>query len=226
MLKSDYYILIKKIFHGAISAMLLWSIAVIPYSCKHEVLPTINATDICFERDVLPIFVSNCAMSGCHDSKTREDGYELTNYATITAKGIKPGNPNGSKIWESIDDGEMPPQNDLTLEQKAIIKTWIADGAKNGVGCSSNCDSTQFTYSNAISGIITTHCKGCHTNPGASGNLDLNSYSNVKNAAQSGKLLNSVNGTNGYTIMPPSGNKLSDCQITQIKKWIQNGYPN
>jgi hypothetical protein len=216
----------KKVFIGVFSASLLTASIVFPTSCKHEVLPTVNAADICFERDVLPIFVSNCAMSGCHDSKTREEGYELTNYATITSKGIKPGNPNDSKIWESIDEGEMPPNNSLTAEQKAIIKTWIADGAKNGVGCVSNCDSTVYTYSGAISGIITTYCKGCHTNPGASANLDLNSYSNVKAAAESGKLLNSVMGTNAYTIMPPSGNKLSDCQITQIKKWITNGYPN
>ncbi len=216
----------KRVFSGLILATALTTVIIFPTSCKHEVLPTVNATEICFERDVLPIFVSNCAMSGCHDSKSREDGYELTNYSTITSKGIKPGNPLDSKIWESIDDGEMPPNNSLTPQQKAIIKTWIADGAKNGVGCSSNCDSTQYTYSGAISGIITTYCKGCHSNPGASGNLDLNSYSSVKAAAQAGKLLNSVNGTNGYTIMPPSGNKLSDCQITQIKKWIQNGYPN
>ncbi len=216
----------KQLFRGIFSAVLLLSVAVLPTSCKHEVLPNVNASELCFERDVLPIFTSNCAMSGCHDANTREEGYELTNYATITARGIKPGNPNDSKIWESIEEGEMPPNNSLTSEQKAIIKAWIADGAKNGVGCSSNCDSTKYSYSGAISGIITTNCKGCHTNPGASGNLDLNSYSNVKAAAQSGKLLNSVTGNNGYTIMPPSGNKLSDCQITQIRKWIQNGYPN
>jgi len=37
---------------------------------------TISA--ICFDSQVLPIIYSNCAESGCHDSKTRAEGYELS----------------------------------------------------------------------------------------------------------------------------------------------------
>jgi hypothetical protein len=33
---------------------------------------------ICFDSQVLPIIYSNCAESGCHDSKTRAEGYELS----------------------------------------------------------------------------------------------------------------------------------------------------
>jgi hypothetical protein len=30
----------------------------------------------------------------------------------------------------------------------------------------------------------------------------------------------------GYSAMPKGGNKLADCQITQVQKWIQAGALN
>jgi len=192
-------------------------------SCQHEVLPNINASDICFERDVLPIFVSNCAMSGCHDAGTAADKYVLTNYSTIMSKGIRSGRPENSKIWEEIEENEMPPNHPLTPEQKSIIKTWIAAGAPNGVNCSSNCDSSIFTYSGAVSPIISKNCVGCHQYPSASGSIDLSSYQGARDIAKSGAFLNSIKGTNGYKKMPPSGAGLTECEINQIKKWIANG---
>ena len=209
----------KLVYFGAVIA----AAGLLLGSCQHEVLPKVNASDICFERDVLPIFVSNCAMSGCHDAGTAEDGFVLTNYATITDRGIKPGNAKDSKIWESIEENEMPPNHPLTSEQKAIIKAWINDGAKNGMNCSSNCDSSIYTFSGSISPIITKNCVGCHQYPSASGSVDLSSYQGVRDIAKSGAFVHSVQGTNGYKKMPPSGAGLSECEINQIKKWVANG---
>lgn len=192
-------------------------------SCQHEVLPNVNADELCFERDVLPIIVSNCATSGCHDASTSAHGYNLTNYANITSRGLKPGNSSGSEFWEVIEENEMPPKHPLTSEQKAILKTWIDAGAENGINCSSKCDSAVFTYSGAVSPIVTKYCVGCHQYPGASGNLDLSSFQSIQNIAKSGALINSAKGTNGYSKMPPSGTSLSDCEIKQIQKWIDNG---
>lgn len=212
-----------------LSLVTFTALSITQQSCKNEVLPDVNAADLCFERDVLPIFVSNCAMSGCHDAVTGADDYVLTNYGTITGsdggKGINPGNPNRSEIWEVIESGEMPPKRALTSMEKSIIKTWIADGAKNGMNCSTNCDSAVFTYSQAISPVITKQCIGCHQYPNASGGLDLSGYSSVKQTALSGALLNSLKGTNGFAKMPPSGAGLSECEINQFKKWIDNGAP-
>ncbi len=61
-----------------------------------------NDSTICFERDILPIFLANCAMSGCHDAQSHEDGYILTSYETITAKGIVPYEPNRSEIYKVL----------------------------------------------------------------------------------------------------------------------------
>lgn len=219
--------MISKRKFGFGTLLILSSVTVFYSACQHEVLPNVNADSICFERDVLPIFTSNCAMSGCHDAQSREDGYELTNYATITSKGIKAGNAADSKIWESIEDGEMPIDRTLTQLQKSIIKTWIESGAPNGINCTTNCDSNSFSFSKNISGIISTNCVGCHSAPNPSGGVNLNGYDAVKSVAQSGALLHALKGTNGFSLMPPyPTNPLSDCQITQVKKWIDNGAKN
>lgn len=194
-------------------------------SCKHEVIPTVDSDSICFERDVLPLIVSNCATSGCHDAATAEDGYVLTNYATITRKGVKAGNPDGSELYEVILENEMPPKNPMSADQKAIIKAWIAGGAENGMNCSSDCDSNVYTYSQAVTPIVTKYCIGCHTYPGASGNLDLSSHSAMKSIGTSGKLMGVLYG-NGYPLMPPGNSQImTDCEIKQLQKWIQDGCP-
>src|SRR6188768_2178943 len=102
-------------------------------SCTHQnvdvtpttppviVIPPVDSPDnddnvdtaLCFERDILPIFISNCAVSGCHDAATRQEGYEFTSYATITAKKFEPGDPEDTELYEKITehdaDERMPP---------------------------------------------------------------------------------------------------------------------
>ena len=107
----------KLVYFGAVIA----AAGLLLGSCQHEVLPKVNASDICFERDVLPIFVSNCAMSGCHDAGTAAEDYILTNYATIMAEGIRPGRPENSKIWEEIEENEMPLFGYTLLHRDAIL---------------------------------------------------------------------------------------------------------
>jgi mono/diheme cytochrome c family protein len=52
------------------------------------------------------------------------------------------------------------------------------------------------------------------------------SYTAVKTQVTNGKLLGSVKHAAGYSPMPQGGNKLSDCQITQITNWINAAAPN
>src|ERR1017187_4160253 len=74
-------------------------------SCVHApyVLPAnlrTNDPNICFERDILPIFISNCTKSGCHNAQSHVGGYVLDNYQNIVSKGIVPGNYAASKLYE------------------------------------------------------------------------------------------------------------------------------
>jgi ribosomal protein S16 len=183
---------------------------------------------VCFESSVLPIFISSCARSGCHDAITREEGYVLDNYDNIVRKGIVPGKANESKLYKVLfesGDDRMPPDAPLSQAQKDSIAAWINQGAKNTVNCNCSCDPTKFTYAAIIQPIITNQCVGCHKPGSLSGNIDLSTYSLVKVQVDNGKLLGSVTHSVGYQPMP-QGTKLSECQITQIKNWINAGALN
>lgn len=183
---------------------------------------------VCFESSVLPIFLSSCARSGCHDAVKKEAGYVLDNYNNIVRKGITPGNANGSKLYKVLfesGDDQMPPDTPLSQAQKDSIAAWINQGGKNTVNCNCSCDPTEFTYAAIIQPIINNQCVGCHKPASLGGNIDLSTYSLVKVQVDNGKLQGSVTQSAGYSAMP-KGSKLSDCQIIQIKNWIAAGASN
>jgi hypothetical protein len=205
-------------------------------SCVHQpfVLPADQQTGdptICFERDILPIFQSNCAKSGCHNAASAEEGYVLDNYAHIVRKGILPGNPAASKIYESVTTAKgenfMPRDAPaLTAVQLDLLKRWILGGAIDTGGCSTNnCDTNTYTYSGAVALTMQTYCVGCHNSASAPGG-SLADYNSVKTAAVTGNMIGDISHQSGFNPMPQGGNKLSDCQITQIKKWVAAGAPN
>lgn len=222
----------------------LWLLAgllLITGSCIHEPMPGESLIDgedpplecvpndgVCFESSVLPIFVSECAKSGCHDAKTKEEGYVLDTYSNIIKRGISPGNASGSKLYKVLfENGEdrMPPNGSLSVAQKDSIATWINEGAKNTRNCNCYCDSTQYTYQATIKPLVDNNCVGCHKPGSLGGNIDLSTYALTKTQALNGKLVGSVSHTSGYSPMPEGG-KLSDCQITQIKMWVEEGALN
>ncbi len=183
---------------------------------------------VCFESSVLPIFISSCARSGCHDAITKEEGFVLDNYNNIVRKGIVPGDANESKLYKVLfesGDDRMPPDAPLSQAQKDSIAAWINQGAKNTVNCNCACDATKFTYAAIVQPIIANQCVGCHKPGSLSGNIDLSSYSLVMVQVNNGKLFGSISHSVGYSPMP-QGTKLSDCQISQIKSWIDAGALN
>jgi hypothetical protein len=210
-------------------------------ACKHEIPEAIISTsptpvpgaagEVCFESQILPIFQSNCAKSGCHDAASHQDDFVFDNYANIIKKDIRPGNAANSKVYKVLFEtgtSKMPPSPnaDLTTEQKALIGKWINEGAKNTVSCTINCDSSQFKYGANITTILSAYCLGCHSGAGPSGGIDLSTYNNVKTVALSGRLVGAVSHAPGYSAMPKNASKLSACQIAQIRKWVDAGSPN
>lgn len=226
----------------SVSSLFISAMLVLLDSCIHD--PFINPNDlnggepsipgcvyndeVCFESSVLPIFVSSCARSGCHNASTHKEGYALDTYANIVRKGINPGSATSSKLYKILfETGEdrMPPDGALSQSQKDLIKLWINQGAKNTIDCNCSCVDTQFTYAAIIQPIITTHCVGCHKPGSLGGNIDLSTHAKVKIQVDNGNLIGSVTHTSGYVAMPQGG-KLEDCQITQIQKWIDAGALN
>ncbi|MGF2412177.1 hypothetical protein [Ferruginibacter sp.] len=216
----------------------VWAVS----SCKHEIPLTdaqtaiIGGTQTCstdtvyFQNKVLPLLNSSCAMSGCHDAITREDGVELTSYAKIISTGgVRAGNPAGSDLYKVLnksgsDRMPPPPAAAFTQAQKDIVYKWILQGAKNNA-CN-DCDTAVFTYSGAVAPVMTTYCKGCHNPSSLGGGIDVSTYASVKTIAANGKLMGSINHTAGYIAMPQGSSKLSDCRIQQVQKWILSGTLN
>jgi len=223
---------------GIVSVLIVFAAAVLMVnSCVHApyVMPDSQRTsdpNICFERDVLPIFISNCAKSGCHDESRHASGYMLDSYSNIMKKGIVPGNIAASKIWETIaitTSGEkVMPQGAprLTASQLDVIKRWIVAGAVDSGNCSvTTCDTNNFSYSGAIRPIIQLYCTGCHSDASVPGG-SLADYNSVKNTAVNGNLIKDIAQLPGSDPMPKGGIALTNCQVTQVKKWVAAGTPD
>jgi hypothetical protein len=229
------------------SGLVIFATILVLASCTHEpanIIPGTGGggtgggtggggnTSICFESDVLPIFQSSCAKSGCHDAASRQGGYILTDYANIIRKGIRPGNAGGSKIFQVIvttDPGDrmpQPPNPALTTAQINLIGEWINEGALNTSNCGNTCDTSLFTYSGAVKITLQNNCYGCHNAATANAGLNLTDYTVVKTNVLNGRIQGSVKHTAGYVAMPQGSPKLSDCKIKQIDKWAQAGAPN
>lgn len=237
------YIALKKLSSLVMSVSLIALII----SCKHQIpgitgtggsgenppaSSTCSADTIYFQQQVLPIFVSNCAMSGCHDNASHEEGMVLTSYSGIMSGGIRAGNPGSSKLYKVIttsnsgDRMPPPPRNPLSQDQISLIYKWISQGAKNNSCVNAVCDTTNVTYLTTIKPIISNKCQGCHSSSSAGGGYDFSTYAGIKARVDDGRLWGSVNYVPGYSAMPKNGIKLSTCELAKIKKWIDAGAPN
>lgn len=201
-------------------------------SCRHEaeLLPIIPGTNdsICFDSQVLPIIQSNCAKSGCHDGSGE---FPLTTYEQILRK-VEPGKPNKSSLYKVMNTWQgapnfMPPSPSQPLSNAQItnIQLWIMEGALHTTCNENDCDSVNVTFTAGVKPIIENNCIGCHSGASPEAGLLLTNYNEVKTAAINNALLDHIQETNWYSLMPPSG-KLSVCDIAKINKWISDGLPN
>ncbi len=205
-------------------------------SCTHDPInpdpdPNPPAAGTChpdtvyFVNEVLPLFTSNCASSGCHGDANPADGISLTNYNDIM-KEVKAGNPGNSEVYEVLfetGNDQMPPPPAAPLDSlsKWKIRTWILQGALNN-SCD-ECDSTNVTFSASISPIIQSQCQSCHNAGNASGGVNLQGHGNVVNAVNTAGLVAAIQRISKP--MPPAA-ALSDCELAKFDKWIADGMPN
>lgn len=189
-------------------------------------------TLICFESQILPLFVSSCAKSGCHDAITAEKDYILTSYQSIMEE-IVPFNPNDSKFLEVMllpasENDAMPPLPSarMTAEQIALITQWINQGAQNTTNCANTCDTTQFQYTAHIKPIMSTYCNGCHQGTSPSAGVNTSTHAGLSAIAANGKLVGVTNHLPGFSIMPQNQPLMDACYRTKIRKWVLAGAPN
>jgi uncharacterized membrane protein len=190
---------------------------------------------IYFEKDILPLLRSNCTFSGCHDAASAQDGVILESYASvIQTADVEAFNLEDSEIYEVLVDNDlderMPPspRSALDADKINLIAEWILQGAQD-LTCDTNlggCDTTQVSFSTFVKPLLDATCVGCHSGPGASGGINLSGYANTETVANSGKLFGAINHEMGFQAMPQGGNKLAQCDIDQIKAWIDAGAKN
>lgn len=190
--------------------------------------------EICFEGKVLPILVTYCTTSGCHNSTDRQEGYDFSNYAGIM-EAVSPNRPGDSDLYEAITDSDeddhMPPAGSPqpTSEQIALIRTWIEAGAPNTTNCSGSgtCDTTGvISFSADLLPVLQNNCLGCHSGGTASGGLDFGNFAVFQQNCQSGRVQGALRGSAGFVAMPPGGAPLPACYVAQIDKWVAAGAPN
>ncbi len=192
--------------------------------------PVTTSSVICFSSQVLPLLQSNCGMSGCHDALSRRDGYDFSTYQTSVSRGVVAGNADRSAIYTitvSTSRSRMPPSpyNALTDAQRAILRQWITEGAKNTNCSPTACDTSSVTYARTILPALQTYCVGCHSTASPGGGINLSTYAGIKTVATNGKLLGSITRQSGFIAMPPSGS-LGSCETSQFRIWIRGGALN
>jgi Planctomycete cytochrome C len=199
--------------------------------------PTVVEPGLCFETDVMPVFVAYCGTTGlggdgCHNPTEHAEGYDFTTYNGIM-RGVTAGRPGSSRVIEAMRNGgedQMPPANrpQPTSEQIATIEAWIEAGAINSTGCATvSCDSgAAVTYSGDLQPMLNTYCNGCHGSGSPSAGIDLTNFNVVKQNAISGRLVGVITGNPSYIAMPPNSALLPSCYATKIERWVAAGAPN
>lgn len=109
------------------------------YACYYEYPPQplpIDPDQVSFNTHILPLLVTKCATSQCHDGTkapnllAEEAHNSLTSGAYLNAVF-----PEESLLYKSINEGVggllMPPSGSLSQLEKDLILVWIAKGAPN-----------------------------------------------------------------------------------------------
>ncbi len=114
----------------------------------------------------------------------------------------------------------------LVLMGLAMFTGCYYDDEANLYPSSGDCDTSNVTYSATISAIMANNCNSCHSGSAPQGNLKTDNYTDLKTIADNGKLWGAVNHESGFSPMPKDRPKLSDCDLSKIRIWIDGGALN
>jgi len=207
------------------------------WSCTHD--PVLDdLPQICFERDVLPVFQNSCAISHCHDGNGESD-LILNSYVPIS-HAVEPGKPYSSAVYKSITarsgENKMPPGQPLSIENRIKIRLWIEQGAglttcPDTTGQTSDYVNPFACFSRDILPVLSSRCAstGCHDALTHREGYVFSSYSTVLTSVVPGKpseskLYKVIKFETGEDRMPPAGKpQLTSAEIDSIAAWISYG---
>jgi mono/diheme cytochrome c family protein len=223
------------LFSGLISVFILLAWVT---SCTHNANID-KIPEVCFEKDVLPIFLNNCAISGCHTG-SGESGLALNSYVPIS-HAVVPGKPYSSRIYNSIiaktGENRMPPGHPLSTDNRTTIRLWIEQGARlticnDTTGQSGGYVNPLACFTRDILPVITSKCAStlCHDAISHRENYVFSSYSGIMRIVvpynwNNSKLREVISG--GEDKMPPLNSpQLTTAEIDSIIAWIGYGALN
>lgn len=217
--------------------------ALLILACKHEPLVPVDplvdppAGSACspdsvyFQNQILPLLVSNCTESGCHNAQDHEEDIVLTSYQTLmsTVERISSNDWEKNKLIKSLQETkieERMPQNKppFTTDQINMIKKWVSQGALNNACDESfgGCDTLSGArYATFVQPLVQSKCKGCHSGSNPQGGIKLTTYLEIKALALDGRLYSSVTASANW--MPKGGARLDDCKLAKLKQWVDAG---
>lgn len=197
-----------------IMAMMTSMITYLLSSCYKNKEDILTLPEVSFRNDVVPIVVSGGC--GCHNNGTTR-AVQFSHADTIFYDGIlaRAGLFNN---WVN-NDGSHPGGGEIYFQpnQISIIKSWIANGAKDDGG---GCDvSGTVTYTEKIAPIYNTTCKGSTCHGGIAVALDYDKMVQVKSTLSTMMNSGGVVGHPGGTI------SLSTCTVNLFTEWIAQNQP-
>ena len=179
--------------------------------------PSTPANTTSFTKQVAPMLVSNCGR--CHVSRS-QGRFSMATIVELMSgpnnnRVIFPGDATGSRIVEVIEDGEMPPNGKVKDEDLAILKKWIAEGAKfdgddqtvrlDALARAANPNAAPMpeakvvkstgketvSFSLDIAPVFIQNCNGCHYDiqNNARGGLNLSTFRQIIRGGDTGQMI-------------------------------------
>jgi mono/diheme cytochrome c family protein len=204
-----------------------------------------------FKTHILPILQESCVK--CHGEEKQKEDLRLDNFE-YTLKGGEHGpvvvaeDLIGSSLFQRItlpadDDDIMPPKDGpLSKNQIALIKNWIANGAKAEAEVKAPAPKVaekkaegSSVFVEYVLPILQSSCTDCHGTDKQKAGLRLDSIAAVLKGSKEGAVVKSGNPAESplYSritlpadhddIMPPKGDPLAKAQTDLIKLWIVSG---
>jgi len=194
-----------------------------------------------FDKDVAPIFKSNC--TGCHGDSVKMKELNLNSEETAL-KGsesgpvIVPGKPDESVLYKKVRDGSMPMgKAHLSDQEIEIIFSWIK-GSVSDTSKAETVDISPVTQNDVVP-ILLTRCTVCHGLRKQEGGLDLRSKASMLKGGTSGPAIVLGKPEDSLLIkrvkageMPPKqklivvGVKpMAPAEEEKIARWIRQGAP-
>ncbi|MES3039135.1 MAG: hypothetical protein V4736_14605 [Bdellovibrionota bacterium] len=190
-------------------------------------------------QQVSSILNKNCAL--CHSGAANAGGIDYINDLNrVAASLVVPGQPFSSKLYTSINSGQMPKSGKLPAAEIKVVEDWIiALGAapipspapgpsptptpSPTPGLPNDTGVTPGKFTEVIA-ITNAKCVACHSN---NHQIPLTNYLQILATVTPGNAASSLlydSVASGR--MPKSGTPLTTDQLTTVRTWIKAGAQN